>query len=119
VVLVIALATQVNQQVTAAVTLLQEVQRLANAYRRLDRLRDAVDDQQVPADQAMPDRLRHGITFEGVSFGYPSTDRAALHDVHLTLAAGSTVAIDGENGAGKSTLGKLLCGFYQPSAGRI
>src|SRR5439155_1587423 len=64
-------------------------------------------------------RLRHGITFEGVSFGYPSTDRAALHDVHLTLAAGSTVAIVGENGAGKTTLVKLLCGFYQPSAGRI
>jgi ATP-binding cassette subfamily B protein len=119
VVLVIALATQVNQQVTAAVTLLQEVQRLANAYRRLDRLRDTVGGRQAPADQAAPDRLRQGITFDQVSFSYPSTDRAALNGVDLTLAAGSTVAIVGENGAGKTTLVKLLCGFYQPSAGRI
>jgi ATP-binding cassette subfamily B protein len=119
VVLVIALATQVNQQVTAAVTLAQEVQRMANTYRRLDRLRDAVHVDYPAPDQPMPDRLRQGIRFQAVSFSYPGTDHAALRDVDLTLAAGSTVAIVGENGAGKTTLVKLLCGFYQPTAGQI
>lgn len=119
VVLVIALASQVNQQVTAAVTQLQQLQRLANAYVRLDRLRDTVEADRSTADQPVPDRLVDGISFEGVSFSYPSTDRVTLRDVDLTLAAGSTVAIVGENGAGKTTLVKLLCGFYQPTAGRI
>src|SRR6266850_4643688 len=31
----------------------------------------------------------------------------------------SDLAIVGENGAGKTTLINLLCGFYQPTAGRI
>jgi ATP-binding cassette subfamily B protein len=42
-----------------------------------------------------------------------------LEDVNLRLPPGSTIAIVGENGAGKSTLVKLLCGFYEPSAGTI
>ena len=42
-----------------------------------------------------------------------------LRDVDLHLPAGSTVAIVGENGAGKTTLVKLLCRFYEPTAGRI
>ena len=35
------------------------------------------------------------------------------------IPAGSTVAVVGENGAGKTTLVKLLCRFYEPTAGRI
>ena len=119
VVLVITLATQVNQQVTAAVGFLQDLQRLSNTYQRLDRLRAAVDLEPVGEPVAPPARLRRGITFEKVGFTYPSADRPALHDLDLTLPAGRTVAIVGENGAGKTTLVKLLCGFYQPTAGRI
>lgn len=70
-------------------------------------------------EQSTPDRLRDGITLEHVSFTYPGQDTPVLHDVSLTLQAGSTVAIVGDNGAGKSTLIKLLTGMYQPSEGRI
>jgi ATP-binding cassette subfamily B protein len=120
VVLVITLAMQVNQNVTAAVTFLQQLQRLAGSYRRLDQLSAAVsDDRGVPADRPAPTRLNQGITLEGVGFGYPDTDRVALRDVNLVLPAGRSVAIVGENGAGKSTLVKLLCGFYRPTTGRI
>ena len=71
------------------------------------------------ADLAVPDRLEYGITFDGVSFAYPGTDRLVLQDVSLTLPAGAVVAIVGENGAGKSTLVKLLVKLYEPTAGRI
>ncbi len=71
------------------------------------------------ADIPPPDRIARGIHFEGVSFRYPGTDRLVLEDVDLDLPAGSVVAIVGENGAGKTTLVKLLCRFYEPSAGRI
>jgi ATP-binding cassette, subfamily B, bacterial len=121
VVLVVALAAQVNQQVTTAVTLSQHLQRMASAYRLLGQM-----DSQVrvatdrPADQRPPERLGAGIMLEGVGFSYPQADAApALRDVNLTLPAGSTVAIVGENGAGKTTLVKLLCGFYRPTTGRI
>jgi ATP-binding cassette subfamily B protein len=121
VVLVVALAAQVNQQVTTAVTLSQHLQRMASAYRLLGQI-----DRQVsappgqPADQCPPARLSEGIVLEDVSFSYPQAGAApALRDVNLTLPAGSTVAIVGENGAGKTTLVKLLCGFYRPTTGRI
>jgi ATP-binding cassette, subfamily B, bacterial len=118
VVLVIVLAAQVNQQVATAVTLLQDLQRMAGAYRRLTETAALVTDP-APAHGSPPPRLRQGIELAGVAFTYPGTDVPVLHRVDLHLPAGATVAIVGENGAGKSTLVKLLCGFYRPSEGRI
>ncbi len=73
-----------------------------------------------PSDPAqVPERIVEGLSMEGVSFTYPGTETAVLEDVHLFLPAGSTIAIVGDNGAGKTTLVKLLCRFYEPTAGRI
>ncbi len=120
IVLVIALAAQVNQQVTTAVTLLRDLQRMASTYRRLARIRAAVTEAGEPdAVASPPERLRTGIEMSGVGFAYPGTAAPVLRDVDLRLPAGATVAIVGENGAGKTTLVKLLCGFYQPSEGQI
>ncbi|MFD0206654.1 MULTISPECIES: ABC transporter ATP-binding protein [Saccharothrix] len=120
VVLVIVLAAQVNQQVATAVTLLQDLQRMAGAYRRLTEAAAwAIGPDQAPATHSPPRRLNDGISLDGVAFTYPGTDVAVLREVDLHLPAGATVAIVGENGAGKSTLVKLLCGFYRPSEGRI
>jgi ABC-type multidrug transport system fused ATPase/permease subunit len=71
----------------------------------------------VPAP--VPTRLVQGIDLQGVGFRYPGTQAAVLRDVDLHLPAEATVAVVGENGAGKSTLIKLLCRFYEPTAGRI
>ncbi|MGH2705218.1 MAG: ABC transporter ATP-binding protein [Actinomycetota bacterium] len=62
---------------------------------------------------------RSGLTFEGVTFAYPGTDRPVLDRLDLWIPAGSSVALVGENGAGKTTLIKLLCRFYDPDDGRI
>jgi simple sugar transport system ATP-binding protein len=43
----------------------------------------------------------------------------ALSDVNLRLAKGEVLGLIGDNGAGKSTLLKILCGFQQPTSGRI
>ena len=66
-----------------------------------------------------PERIEAGIAFEGVSFTYPGTEEEVLSDVSLVIPARTTVALVGENGAGKTSLVKLLCRFYDPSAGRI
>lgn len=60
-----------------------------------------------------------GVTFAGVSFRYAGGDHDVLTDVSLVIPRGKVVAIVGENGAGKTTLIKLLCGLYQPTAGRV
>jgi ATP-binding cassette subfamily B protein len=120
VILVLTLAAQVNQQVTAAVALLQDLQRMASMYRRLAHYQEVVTaDGAGRGDQAIGSRLREGIVLDRVTFAYPGNGTAALRDVSLTLPAGATVALVGENGAGKTTLVKLLCGFYQPTQGQI
>ena len=121
VVLAITLAAQVNQQVSAAVSLLNDLQRIARAFARFEWLEKYVAE---PASRGRPtcprpSRIQDGIRFENLAFRYPGTGRVVLEGVNLHLPAGSTVAIVGENGAGKSTLVKLLCRFYEPTAGRI
>jgi ATP-binding cassette subfamily B protein len=65
-------------------------------------------------------RLRGEVSFEGVSFRYPSRpDAPVLHDITLTAKAGERIALVGPSGAGKSTLTALLLRFYEPSGGRL
>jgi ABC-type multidrug transport system fused ATPase/permease subunit len=67
-----------------------------------------------------PNTLQGGITFENVSFEYPSRKgEVVLRDVSFNIPAGSTVAFVGASGGGKSTILSLIEKFYQPSSGRI
>lgn len=125
VIMVILLAAQVNQQVGGAVSLLQNVQRMGSTLGSIaDLLEQQRDDGNGGGNGGgdkvrPPERLAHGIELAGVEFAYPGTATTVLRDINLNLPAGSTVAIVGENGAGKTSLVKLLCGFYQPTRGRI
>lgn len=117
VILVVVLAAQISSQVTAAVALLRDLQRISALYRRMAQLRGVVEGDS--GDRVPPDRLRRGIALRNVSFSYPGASAPVLRDVTVTLPAGGTVAVVGENGAGKSTLVKLLCGLHRPTGGRI
>jgi ATP-binding cassette subfamily B protein len=59
------------------------------------------------------------VRLEGVRFTYRGRTQPTLEALDLTVPAGQSLAIVGENGAGKTTLIKLLCGLYEPDAGRI
>jgi ATP-binding cassette subfamily B protein len=120
VVLAIVLGGQVSQQVTSAVTLLRELQRLAETLADLRWIRALVARLAPPAGRdEPPHRLADGIRLRDVTFAYPGTREPVLRHVDLHLPAGSIVAIVGENGAGKTTLVKLLCRLYEPTAGVI
>jgi ATP-binding cassette subfamily B protein len=120
VVLVITLAAQVNGQVTAAVSLLQQLQRTAQTMADFRWIRTVIARQvPPPPDAELPDRIEGGIRLRELGFSYPGTERPVLAGVELDLPAGSTVAIVGENGAGKTTLVKLLCRFYESTTGVI
>lgn len=59
------------------------------------------------------------IRLENVSYRYPSADKDTLTNINLTLHPGEKLAVVGLNGAGKTTLIKLICGFLDPTEGRI
>ncbi|MDQ3247859.1 MAG: ABC transporter ATP-binding protein/permease [Chloroflexota bacterium] len=67
----------------------------------------------------VPQRVRQGIEFRGVSFKYVGQEDWALHDINLTIRPGEKVALVGANGAGKTTLIKLLTRLYDPTEGQI
>lgn len=59
------------------------------------------------------------IRFEGIGFRYQGSGTDVLRDLDLVVPAGKSLAVVGANGAGKTTMIKLLCRFYEPTAGRI
>lgn len=62
---------------------------------------------------------KYEIRLENVSFRYPGADKDTLTKINLTLHPGERLAIVGLNGAGKTTLIKLICGFLDPTEGRV
>ena len=59
------------------------------------------------------------LRLEDVSFRYPYASKDVISHISLTIRPGEKLAIVGSNGAGKTTLIKLLCGFLDPTEGRV
>ena len=98
-----------------------ELQRAAGATERLVELLNADDTVNDPAaPQVLPQPVKGEISFQGVSFRYPSRpDVSALDQVSLTVAPGETVAFVGPSGAGKTTIIQLIQRFYDPNEGAV
>ncbi|MEV0264219.1 ABC transporter ATP-binding protein [Streptomyces sp. NPDC050617] len=79
---------------------------------RLDRAR-ALDGARATDD---------GLRLDGVGFRYPDAPPhapAVLHEVHLHVRSGETMALVGATGSGKTTLTTLIPRLQEPTAGRI
>jgi ABC-type bacteriocin/lantibiotic exporter with double-glycine peptidase domain len=63
--------------------------------------------------------LKHLLRLEGVSYSYPNSDQAGVHDVSLTIRAGEKIGIVGTTGAGKTTLADIILGLLLPDQGRL
>jgi ATP-binding cassette subfamily B protein len=98
-----------------------EVQRASGAMERLMELKTATPTIQAPPNpRELPSTPVGSISFENVSFHYPSRpESTALDEFSLDIAPGENVAFVGPSGAGKSTTFQLLLRFYDPATGRI
>ncbi len=63
--------------------------------------------------------VQKSITFENLSFSYPSSPREVLSDISLEIAKWQRIALIGHTGSGKSTIVQLLMRFYEPTKGQI
>ncbi|MCD7807221.1 MAG: ABC transporter ATP-binding protein/permease [Lachnospiraceae bacterium] len=59
------------------------------------------------------------LTLEQVFYRYPEASEDTIRGVDLTIRPGEKLAVVGINGAGKTTLVRLLCGFLDPTQGRV
>ena len=67
-----------------------------------------------------PDKCVGEITFENVSFHYPSRPSVTiLQGLSITFQAGKTAALVGASGSGKSTVISLVERFYDPTNGVV
>ena len=89
------------------------VARLVPRIAEAGALASAPDTAGAPGSGAVEVRLR------GLTFAYPGASAPVLDGLDLTVPAGTSLAVVGQNGAGKTTLAKLLCRFYDPTAGAI
>jgi ATP-binding cassette subfamily B protein len=98
-----------------------ELQRAAGAASRCLEIISTESKIQPPEQpQAFPSSARGELSFNDVTFAYPSRPTEnILGGFNLDVKGGETVAIVGPSGAGKTTVFQLLQRFYDPQGGEI
>ncbi|MEN9791090.1 MAG: hypothetical protein RLZZ63_748 [Gemmatimonadota bacterium] len=103
-------------------------QRGAASWGRIEAILDAHPSITDPVAPRVAAALPHAtagrtITFDGVAFAYPdasgASGRTILHDITLSIPAGTTLGVVGATGSGKSALLELLPRLADPTQGII
>ncbi len=97
-----------------------DLQRAVGATDRLVDLMTAKTTILPPAKGIAASELAAEVSFQRVSFSYPSRPgQKALEDFSIHIPEGKVVALVGPSGAGKSTVFELMQRFYDPQAGAV
>ena len=59
------------------------------------------------------------ISFEDVTFAYPTSENNVLNGINFSASSGEFLGVMGHTGAGKSTILKLVERFYEPQLGTV
>ena len=111
-------ARQFFSTVTQLSSLYADTQAALAGGERVFQLLDAPVTVSTAADAIDVGRLAGRIEYQHVYFRY-ATGPEVLHDISLTIEAGTTLAIVGATGAGKTTLVNLVPRFYDATDGRV
>ena len=91
---------------------------LQSGMAALERVSDLLDTD-IETEGSIRDAPRGAVEFSNVTFSYPGSSEAVLHDMSFSMEPGKTVAFVGPSGSGKSTITKLLSRFFDPDSGKI
>ncbi len=72
-----------------------------------------------PAQPVRPSLASGVVTFDGVSFEYPGSERPVVEELSFTFEPGQTSAIIGGTGSGKTTLLNLIPRFFDATRGYV
>ncbi len=86
------------------------------SLKRVSRFLDA--EETTSPDEKLTD-VKGGVRFENFSFTYPNSEKPALSNITLEIAAGETVGVVGKVGSGKTTLVSSLLKLYPLEQGKV
>lgn len=112
------LAGRVTSPLVRLVGLIHQYQEAALSVEKLGLVMNSRPEWGTDQHGARPS-LQGDIVFDRVSFRYAPDLPNVLHEISLTIPAGTTLGIVGPSGSGKTTMTRLLQKIYFPSSGTI
>jgi subfamily B ATP-binding cassette protein MsbA len=91
----------------------------SGGVKTVNALYDEFKTHKEPDSKTLVPTLQQQLSFEGVYYKYPTSDRWILNNIQLNITKNQTIAFVGESGSGKTTLVNLLAGLLQPDEGKI
>ncbi|KAL6231095.1 hypothetical protein BDW75DRAFT_248110 [Aspergillus navahoensis] len=100
---------------TTVMTWIPQISTSREVCRRLFRLIDLPTTCHEHTGTIQPTKVAP-ITFNDLTFRYPSRDAHVLRNISFTIRPGSCTALVGRSGSGKSTIASLLLSLYETPA---
>jgi len=99
--------------------LIGQIQRGEAASKRVFALMDLEPSIFDKADAIPLDSPIRSISFDDVTFAYPTSEANVLNGISFSASSGEFLGVMGHTGAGKSTILKLVERFYEPQHGTV
>lgn len=109
---------QFTQPIAQTANVANVLQSTAAASERVFEFLGEADEVQDVAVPILVDRMKGGVEFENVVFGY-TPEKTIIKGFNARIRPGQRIAIVGPTGAGKTTIVNLLMRFYDVNAGAI
>jgi len=118
---VVLLTSFFGQLIGSVILLSSLMPQIAKGFASIRSLGEVLESPDVEANANKPEmpEVVGAVTFENVSYTYPTSNRAALSGINLDAKPGEMIALVGPSGSGKSTFINLVIGFLRPQSGEI